>query len=242
MESSVHSESGSIACSESLPSSLTATPDLDRSSFLSDDLGTPASARIVNDRALTKAHTLDLDLMRREALMSYSGMKEPLISFLDTIEGQSAPVVAGVLPSWLSPASLSPCDSSSTQDDHTPPPKRMRLGQPESHTLLLPCSSTPRARAPRTETLRARLLERRAQLQEAQAQVRQAQEMLQVQQTHWTHVQSLLSARISELRRHSAPAPQGLGLLGSDELDDPLWDTAPVSSVADLLEQNILCL
>ncbi|WFD20489.1 hypothetical protein MCAP1_002733 [Malassezia caprae] len=245
MESSVHCESGAIARSESLPSSLTATPDLDRSSFLSEDLGTPASACIATGRAPTKAHTLDLGLMQREALMSYLDTKEPML-FFDTMEGKAAPVSAGLPPSWLSPASLSPCDSPSTQDDHTPPPKRMRLGHSESHPPIPSRSSAARARAPRTEALRAWLLERRAQLHEAQAQVRQAQETLQAQQAHWTHVQSLVGARIAELRRHSAPAPApapaGLGLLGTDELDDPLWDGAPVSSVADLLEQNILCL
>jgi len=176
--------------------------------------------------------------------MSYLDAKEPLLPFFETMESKPAPVGAGYPPGWLSLASLSPCDSPSTQDDHTPPPKRLRVDQPESHTPILPRSSVPPVRAPRTEALRAWLLERRGQLQQAQAQVRQAQETLKAQQEHWAHVQTLLSARISELSPRSAPAPAPvrLGLLDSDELDDPLWDAAPVSSVADLLEQNILCL
>lgn len=175
--------------------------------------------------------------------MPYLNAKEPMLPFLESMETKPASVGAGLPPSWLSPVSLSPCDSPLTQDDHTPPPKRMRS---ESHAPNHRRSSTPARPASDTESLRAWLLQRRAQLQQKQADIRQAQATLKEQQGHWAHVQTLLSARIAKLsqNRTLAPAPSSLnlGLLGSEELDDPLWDAAPVSSVADLLEQNILCL
>lgn len=163
-----------------------------------------------------------------EDMLPYMNTTSPSLPFLEALEGKAPPLSGPNLPSWFSPVSLSPCDSPCTQDDHTPPPKRQRVERPE---LAEPC----------TATIRAWLVARRAQLQQTQDQVRQAQNSLKTQQAHWDHVQSLLRARIAELQQRNS-RPPSLGLLESDELDDPLWDAAPMSSVAELLEQNILCL
>ncbi|WFD27869.1 hypothetical protein MNAN1_002877 [Malassezia nana] len=227
-------ESGAISRSQSLPSSITTTPELDQSSFLSEDSGASVPMHLATDRAVQTqaAHAWSLRghgmTLLHEDMLPYMNITSPPIPFVEALEGKALPLSGPNLPSWLSPVSLSPCESPSTQDDHTPPPKRQRVEKPE-HA------------ASRTETIRAWLVARRAQLQQAQDQIREAQSSLKARQAHWDHVQSLLRARIAELRQRST-RPPSLGLLESDELDDPLWDAAPMSSVAELLEQNILCL
>ena len=114
--------------------------------------------------------------------------------------------------------------------------------------------------------VRAWLLERRALLQKAHDDVYKDMTGLKSDQAHYAELRKLLSDRICTLRKRrgqtisDVPFEQtnnhvdgiGVGMdvvddIGSvgvdvNELDNGIWNASNVSSVADLLEKNILCL
>lgn len=102
----------------------------------------------------------------------------------------------------------------------------------------------------RTEAVRSWLLERRALLDRAYDDVCKDAASLRQRQAHYAHVRDSLRTRIHELRETRAKAAAHVNapqMLPSDthEHDDAMWSadsTAAMSSVADLLEKNILCL
>jgi len=81
-------------------------------------------------------------------------------------------------------------------------------------------------------------LERRALLQKVQDDVCRDMAGLQRNQAYHAELRDKVGARIRELKEHRPEAE----VWPID--DDGIWSTssAPVSSVADLLEKNILCL
>ena len=145
-----------------------------------------------------------------------------------------------------SPAWLLSTDPPSKLIDHTQtkrsladavtcPPKRMRSEIPN----LLPMEPRPMAEnLPRRDAVRAWLLERRALLQKVQDDVCRDMAGLRRNQAYHAELRDKVGARIRELKEHRTEAE----VWPID--DDGIWSTssAPMSSVADLLEKNILCL
>lgn len=160
---------------------------------------------------------------------------------LEKMNVSSTCASAPSVPAWLVPA-----DPPSKLIDHTQskrpltnaaacPAKRMRYEAPN----LLPMDPRPMAEdLPRRDAVRAWLLERRALLQKVQDDVCRDMAGLQRNQAHHAELRDKLGARIMELKeRHTEEE-----MWPND--DDEIWSTssAPMSSVADLLEKNILCL
>lgn len=91
---------------------------------------------------------------------------------------------------------------------------------------------------PQRDAVRAWLLERRALLQKVQDDVCRDMASLQRNQAHHAELRDKVGARIRELKEHRAEAETW------PNDNDGIWSTssASMSSVADLLEKNILCL
>lgn len=169
--------------------------------------------------------------------------------------------------SWMSSSTMSPSDTGATE--HTQPPsrvsddasatdllarpaKRSRTEPPPSHAwssqyqipALLPMA--PRALphgASDGAALRAWLVERRALLHKAHDDVVRDMAGLQHDKTVRADMRARLTARMHALRQRSLdvpPAPAAMPMLKTH--GGEFWDPTPVSSMADLLEQNILYL
>lgn len=93
-----------------------------------------------------------------------------------------------------------------------------------------------------SDHLRAWLLERRALLQKAHDDVTKDMAALHQDMARRNELRMRLNARISLLRQRRMASLTSLAMLKPDGEGNELWDSAHVSSVADLLEQNILYL
>lgn len=171
--------------------------------------------------------------------------------------------------SWLTSDSQSPSDTSSSCLDHTLPLKRSSdvsngiliheptmafkrartsptgMDVPPSYQVpsLIPMDPHPMpADRQSSDHLRAWLLERRALLQKAHDDVTKDMAALHQDMARRNELRMRLNARISLLRQRRMASLTSLAMLKPDGEGNELWDSAHVSSVADLLEQNILYL
>lgn len=226
-------------CSDT-PPSVSLSPDLDRCSTSVTEETSLCTPSPLIPAEVSPEFRWDMLVQELDDAYTTPDVKREYMPFVP----MNIPSTCASVPS--SPAWLLPTDPPSKLIDHTQskrplanaatcPPKRMRYEAPN----LLPMEPRPMAEdLPQRDAVRAWLLERRALLQKVQDDVCRDMASLQRNQAHHAELRDKVGARIRELKEHRAEAETW------PNDNDGIWSTssASMSSVADLLEKNILCL